>query len=236
MLKKSLLSSGGIFVMLVLALASLGVTYGLWSETLHIDGTVNTGEVDVGFSGPLVGYGVEVNGVLMTWDYQSDAGADPAIVGNVSDPHGLLVGAVATAPQVKDLSTCTASPSKDPTSVSFPDNVNSVDDGNNLITVTVTNAYPSFHCVIAFDVTNFGTIPVKIHQPEIDLGATPVGLIDTDFGNCYIVDRQLEPGDSSENCTITIHFTNSDVNIFEESQYTFSVLVFAHQWNEEPGQ
>ena len=33
-------------VLLVLALASLGVGYGLWSKTLYINGTVGTGDVD----------------------------------------------------------------------------------------------------------------------------------------------------------------------------------------------
>jgi predicted ribosomally synthesized peptide with SipW-like signal peptide len=37
-------------MILVIALAVLGVGYALWSETLTITGTVNTGEVDVGFS------------------------------------------------------------------------------------------------------------------------------------------------------------------------------------------
>ena len=39
------------FIM-VLVLATAGVAYGLWSEELVIDGVVETGEVDVAFSGP----------------------------------------------------------------------------------------------------------------------------------------------------------------------------------------
>jgi hypothetical protein len=34
---------------LVIALASLGLAYGFWSETLTIDGTVGTGDLDVDF-------------------------------------------------------------------------------------------------------------------------------------------------------------------------------------------
>lgn len=53
---------GLLAVLLIVLLAGVGVAYGLWSETLTIDGTVNTGEVDVGFSGPYVTEWVDVNG------------------------------------------------------------------------------------------------------------------------------------------------------------------------------
>lgn len=53
---------GLLAILLIVLLAGVGVAYGLWSETLTIDGTVNTGEVDVGFSGPYVSEWVEVNG------------------------------------------------------------------------------------------------------------------------------------------------------------------------------
>lgn len=38
-----------ISLVLVLAMGTLGVGYALWSDTLYIEGEVNTGEVDVGF-------------------------------------------------------------------------------------------------------------------------------------------------------------------------------------------
>ena len=37
-------------VLLFIALASVGIGYGLWSKTLFIDGTVNTGQVNVAFT------------------------------------------------------------------------------------------------------------------------------------------------------------------------------------------
>jgi len=36
-------------MLLVLALATLGIGYGMWDKILYIDGTVNTGEVDADF-------------------------------------------------------------------------------------------------------------------------------------------------------------------------------------------
>ena len=49
MFKKSL-PIGTMFMILVIALALLGVGYSLWSETLTIEGNVQTGEVDVALS------------------------------------------------------------------------------------------------------------------------------------------------------------------------------------------
>ena len=49
MLTKKSLPVGTLFIILVIALALMGVGYALWSETLTISGTVNTGEVDVEF-------------------------------------------------------------------------------------------------------------------------------------------------------------------------------------------
>lgn len=46
---KRSLPFGLLTIAVVLALALMGVAYALWSETLDIDGTVHTGEVDVAF-------------------------------------------------------------------------------------------------------------------------------------------------------------------------------------------
>jgi hypothetical protein len=38
----------------VIALSALGVGYAMWSDTLYINGTVSTGNLDVQLSGPFV--------------------------------------------------------------------------------------------------------------------------------------------------------------------------------------
>jgi hypothetical protein len=55
---------GAFFVLLIVALALLGVGYSMWAETLIIQGTVQTGEVDVAFEDATVEECVDVNGVL----------------------------------------------------------------------------------------------------------------------------------------------------------------------------
>lgn len=55
---------GLLAILLIVLLAGVGVAYGLWSETLTIDGTVNTGEVNVKFGDVNIKEGVAVNGKL----------------------------------------------------------------------------------------------------------------------------------------------------------------------------
>jgi hypothetical protein len=43
-----------IVLLLIVALAAIGVGYGLWYEILYVRGTVDTGTVDVEWSGPIV--------------------------------------------------------------------------------------------------------------------------------------------------------------------------------------
>lgn len=80
----------GIMAMiLIVALATMGIAYGLWEEKLVIDGTVYTGEVDVGFSGPWPFEWVDVNGSpqmepdikdkyaeCYAWRWDADPGSD----------------------------------------------------------------------------------------------------------------------------------------------------------------
>ncbi|MEW6650835.1 MAG: hypothetical protein AB1453_11685, partial [Chloroflexota bacterium] len=115
----------GVFaILLVVLLAGVGVAYGLWSESLTIDGTVHTGEVDVGLSKPIAFEWVEVNGKHQLEPKGKDPYAECAAVATSTDPS----------------------------------------DGNETITVTVTGAYPSYHCAVKFDVTNLGSVPVRISQ------------------------------------------------------------------------
>jgi hypothetical protein len=46
MFARKALPVGTLFMVLIIAVAALGVGYGLWNEFLYIEGTVNTGEVD----------------------------------------------------------------------------------------------------------------------------------------------------------------------------------------------
>lgn len=63
-MSKKALPVGTMFLVLVIALSVMGVGYALWSETLTIQGNVQTGEVDVAIADATVAECVDVNGVL----------------------------------------------------------------------------------------------------------------------------------------------------------------------------
>jgi hypothetical protein len=50
MFRRRAMPISALIMILILALATLGIGYGLWSKTLIIEGTVNTGKVDAEFS------------------------------------------------------------------------------------------------------------------------------------------------------------------------------------------
>jgi len=208
-------------MLLVLALASLGMGYGLWSKVLTIDGTVNTGEVNADFS---------LKEIDQSFDF--NARCPPGVGGlgyslgkDCDDPPD---GSVYDDMEVegKDIAECTA--------VLLPGLPN---EGNQLMEVTITDAYPSFNCFIRYDVHNNGTIPIKVHSPEYFIGAVSYGsAINTAelhvnaWPTCYTNDVQLETSQEAI-CDLHVHL-NQDAE--QGATYTFNVKIFVHQWNEEP--
>jgi len=181
---------GTILVAMAILLATVGVGYGLWSERLVIDGTVHTGEVDVGFSGPYTYDFVLVNGV---------AQYEP--------------------PEKDRFTTCEAALYDfDPNS-----------DGLEGMTITVEGAYPGYYCVVYFDVSNIGSIPIKITRPIADENNAPFLYID----GCYTNWAQLEPTESSGWCYMYSFFDNED-GVAENATYHFHFDIEARQWNEAP--
>ena len=189
------------FLVLVIALAAVGVGYALWSETLTIQGTVQTGEVDVEFSQHPVEECVDVAGVgdclpEVTDDWDKSAAADCSVEWLGSE-------------------------GEDP----------SLDNGANLLQVSVTGMYPSYHCKVNFDVTSTGNVPVHVWQPE-PTGDIPEWVA-TDF-DCYEDGVQLHQGGTTGICTIDIHFTNDTAPEENSGPYTFGWTILATQWNEDP--
>ncbi|HLB50485.1 MAG TPA: hypothetical protein VJL59_25980 [Anaerolineales bacterium] len=179
----------GIMAMiLIVALATIGVAYGMWSETLIIKGEVHTGEVDVAFSPPWVIEIVEWNGKLQE------------------------------EPKVKaPYASCEAW---------LEDGDEGQSDGDELLRIKVTDAYPSYHCFVFYDVSNIGTVPVHISKPY---GG---GLGWVVSHSCWPPEYQLHPGRSVW-AWILIHFTNKN-QVAENADYFFGYSIDAWQWNEKP--
>jgi hypothetical protein len=175
MVKRNKLPVGALFIVLVLALAMVGVGYGLWADKLYIDGTVATGTVDVMFSDD-------------PWAREED--------------HG------------KEVGNCEAQ-------------VGDMNSENDLLTIEVTNTYPSYECWVEFEVLSVGSIPVHIYQP--DLGPLPpANEVTVSLDTCYPDDYQLHQGGSA-NCTIYIHVEQAAQ---QDSRYSFAATIEARQFNE----
>lgn len=131
--------------LLALLLGSTGAGYALWSETLLIDGTVETGEVD--------------------WEWVTiiaEVGGDPdynytdwvATPGAWSCPPGYsFVGIHAE--------------DKDVGHVTIAQVDTDVDGDIDQLDVTITDAYPYYLCNITTHVHNNGTVPIHIGTPII---------------------------------------------------------------------
>jgi hypothetical protein len=199
-MKKKSLPIGTIFVILVLSLITIGVGYGLWSETLVINGTVRTGNLDAEMA------------VLEVDRTDDETGA---LLGNGENDN--------TQFELKDIGQCEA-----------------VMINRHTMRVTVSNAYPSFHCFVRYAVDNIGTIPFDIYGPDYFLDGVFVGtgsFIGTNqmtvntFPQCLLSDAlQIDPAHEPVICDLHFHL---EQGAEERTTYTFEVKLFARQWNEE---
>jgi hypothetical protein len=194
-MKKPFLTTGVLFLGLVIALGAIGIGQALWSETLTIDGSVHTGTVDV---------------------YLSDDGTQKCV-----DIVG--VGLCQQIPEGKDVATCE-------TLYAGPDGDSNVDEGADHLQITVTGAYPSFHCKVSFDIGNIGTVPVHVTMTGPTGNAAVIESLvcaPTFVAVDYI---QLHAGGEIL-CTLDLHFSNDD-GLDENTTYTFQYTFLAKQWNE----
>ncbi len=121
--------------------------------------------------------------------------------------------------------------------------------GPQTLRLVIQNGYPSFWCIVNFDVFNNGTIPIKVEQPVITF-ADPGLFVNFGFSQavggdpCYFdevngtgqfntIDRhpQLEPGEDTF-CTLWVHVEQSAA---QGAWLNFEGTICVHQWNEEPG-
>ena len=219
MLKRKVLPVGTLFMVLVLALAFLGVGYGLWSKLLLIDGTINTGVVDaIFFEAFTDDDDVENNELKDDGDDVvcpvGGGSCDPKAFGPNPDRYTKDVG---HCEAIVDLAT-------DPT--------------GETLKVTVENGYPSYYCTVWFDILNNGTIPVKIQN----LNVTPVGQWTNGVEVTVALSElacgdQIDPGDLIPGGGAT-NLAQGDIHIHVEQAaaqngiYEFNAQLFLVQWNE----
>ncbi|HEY5625996.1 MAG TPA: hypothetical protein VIT93_05870 [Dehalococcoidia bacterium] len=230
--RKGFFSAGLLLMILVIALGTIAVGYGLWSKVLTIEGTVHTGSVAAVLSLEEIDQGDDAQPVEpLFWEGDSECDADSA-ANDDCEVEG------------KDIGDCTAQ---------LLDGL--PNPGPQPLEVTVVRAYPSFHCWVQFNVENTGSIPIRVHQPVIQnpnpnavtVDVLPPGNHGPAADNdsvCYHDNTihpftgaagptdhpQLEPGEVAF-CLLHIHVEQA---ADQNAEYSFTASVCTHQWNEEP--
>lgn len=231
-------------LLLVLALATLGVGYGLWSKILFIQGTVNTGTVNAEF----VDAFTDDDGVQddVSKDFYDDG--DCEIGDSSCDPK--QTGAETQANLVhrydKGVASCLADVGDLGPHAGQP--------GHQGATVTLDEAYPSYHCTAWFTIRNIGSIPVDLHSVSIEgqaavpcaTGTTPFNLGgngDADVTICVSgltqLPLQIDPDTWGEEIGEEDVTFDLDIHVLQEapqdSTLEFDAEVCLRQWNEELG-
>jgi hypothetical protein len=217
---------GTLFIVLLLALAGLGVTYTLWSQMFLISGSVQTGAVSTVFDSaftddddivndPLLDGLDNGNCLLPTGASQS---CDPAAVGPDEKAHYDLA-----------VATCTVALTEgDPE-----------EPGSQAAEIHLANAYPGYNCTGWLEIQNTGTIPVKVEAityndqdltpgspAELDLsedGESDMSIVLTDIEIC----QQLDPGEK-----VTFYLGQEVLpDIPSQAEMTYELNVRFSQWN-----
>lgn len=200
--------TGVVFMGFVVALALVGVGYGLWADTLRISGAAVTGSVNAGFS-------------LHELDEGLARGAPDGPTDNGVN-EDKEVGGVDTAECYARPYSAPDSPTDTPADA--PEDVISARPSDFLF-VLLKNAYPSFNCYVDFDVHNFGSIPIKVNKPV--LSPVPERALLVEFQSCYEDGVQLEPGKEAL-CTLHVHVERGAQ---PNQVYRFGATICAYQWN-----
>jgi hypothetical protein len=212
-MKKSL-PLGAVVMLMILALATIGIGYGLWSKTLFIFGTVNTGNLDAFLS---------VEEVDQLYDFNANCPDGSGYsIGQDCDGDGFLNDDWEWLE--KDVAECVAE----------------LDDTDpQIMRVTITEAYPSYNCFIKWDVHNTGTIPMDVYGPayfyEGVLQGSAINVPELHVNGwpppCfarYDESFQLDPGERIF-CNLHVHLNQPAE---EKTTYEFEVRVWGRQWNE----
>jgi len=219
---------------LVLALGALGVGYAAWTDTVYINGTVNTGEVCMSLVCP--------------FSYL-DNGESP-------DETGYLVGTSDPSADWNASSTGTAAFVNNPVHMTknvgwITTNCDDLTSPIEEVTITLHNMYPCYYNHISFGITNCGTIPIKLdHVTFLDASGavldtlTNDGYLALDLSKNQINDveiywgdnfgDQIEPGEHWD-LSFWIHIMQDEgIDFTQVQDFTFSAAVTGVQWNEYP--
>lgn len=224
---------GTILMVLVVALATVGVAYGLWTKTLFIQGSVTAGNVNSDFADAFTDDDEVIDDPTLD---DGDAGPDPSSRGPLATRSA------------EDIAMCTARVG------TVLEDMDEEQEGIQTAVLNIDQGYPSYWCTAWFDVNNIGSIPVNIHSvrvpvPEgepIEVARCEVGLTQLDLDGDAVADievcvsglpaegeARIDPGVPFR-LDLATHILQVQAN--QGKSFQFLIELFLHQWNEEPGE
>ncbi len=228
-------------LLLAIVLGMMGATYALWSETLKINVTVETGELKACFARAYLSDTENVS-IAPPNDYNGFVRVPPLAPGTI-DPNitcemynnsvAVLHGDLEFWESDKDYAWGTAE-------LLDPNN----DSNYDTVVVTLYNTYPGYMTWLSVEVKNTGTIPLFFDfyivngttLTKLQVGANWMVFLDAD-GDCKpelavqlidVLGQQMEPGEERE-CSIRI-LVLQDAN--ENATYHIAIQLVAVQWSE----
>jgi predicted ribosomally synthesized peptide with SipW-like signal peptide len=215
---------GLIGLALLLALGALGVTFAGWTDTVTVDGTVDTGQVCI--------------------EWYTESNGDICPTGWITGDYYL-----GNLDWNLDLTAVTGNPEGWPTNFRRYQTDKNVACttvtglGTKTLTVTVDNAYPLYYNDIEVEWQNCGTIPVKL----VSIVVTPHNFTIADDawtpnngGEIWIevsngIGSQYEPGDISAHSLkyVVQQIASQNAGVAGgPPSYTFDITFNVIQWNE----
>ena len=215
-----------IFILLV---SSIAVVYAMWSETLRINVTVNTGEVNVEIVDAYTS-----DETPPPWG-KKDKNATPTAWPSCTDFEYTGEGWVAVIDgdlEMKNLD-------KD---VAWAEAW--ISNDKHTAYVKIHNGYPGYEVTLSLEIKNVGTIPVFIDYyivngttlTEEEIEENNIVFLDAD-GDCEpevliqlydFLGEQIDPGQGRESSWRIVVLQPAE----ENSEYVISVRLVAVQWNE----
>lgn len=147
----------GIIIILVLGmLVTMGFAYAAWTDTLHIDGIVKTGEMDANFLGTFTDDGTYVDDPAFDAGDVACAMPDCVFGAGARDPSGPGPNGPRSD---KAIGACASG----------------ITGGT--LWFDLSNVYPGYYCTVWFDVNNPGSIPWKYAGTQSAFNADAVEIV-----------------------------------------------------------
>jgi hypothetical protein len=150
-----------LLVLAVMALATAGLVYAHWTDTLQVNAQVNTGTAEITIT-PRSAANTDDDGTANGWEIPGDNGGgteyDRWGLSSSNDPSTYSSPYWVGTRYTKDVARCRVMSTSDHT-----------------VTVLVDNAYPSYWCTMRFEQTVTGTIPLRSQVNRVTVCAADCG-------------------------------------------------------------